>query len=291
MRIFVFRGTVFRVHPLFLCIVIVALLAGQGAFIFAAITALFLHEAGHIFVASRLRLRMAQIEITPFGGSMHIEGAQGLRPLHAFILAMAGPLVNALSIPISILIIHKSNIESRFLLCFLVSSALLLAVNLLPVLPLDGGRMLLAILSRWIRREAAFRALLIAGRVAAVSAILFSGCQALRGNYQSLPMMLGFYLLYAAALEERHGAARYLAGLISRRVKVDKNHALPVQTLCASRDMPLYMLLPQLSAGAYHRVIVVDADAARPLGTLDEADILRAALDSPTVTLQTIMKR
>lgn len=291
MRLCVIRGVTVRVHPLFPCLLVCYALAGQGAFILALVTALLLHEGGHLWMAVRLRAHVSQVELTPFGGSMQVDGINQLRPRHAFLITLAGPLTSLLFIPISILIIHKFRIIGGYFIYLLVSCCLIFCVNLIPILPLDGGRMLLSLISMRFRRESTFRALIILGRIGAVSAILYSALRAFGGSYQPLPLMLGFYLLYASALEEKQGAARYLAGLISRRVRLDKRQALPVQTLCAARDMPLFSLLPQLSPGAYHRVLVVDGDAAQPLGEINEEAILSAALNDASRPLGDLLAR
>lgn len=283
MKLCTIYATTLRVHPLFPLLCLPFLLTGQGEMLLAYGAALALHEAGHVGAAVRLRLPVSEIELTPFGGAMQIPLSDGLRGWPAFLLSSAGILSNLLFALLSLATLRYT--VSSFLSYFLMAHCMMLAVNLIPALPLDGGRMLLALLSLRFRREKVFRVLLIMGRSLAVILMVYSLWQALQGLYHPNGLFLGCFLLYASALEEKHGAARYLSALFSRRFKIDTGEALPVQHLCASSDMPLYTLLPQLNPGAYHRVLLMDDAACDVLGVLEEEDLYRAVLDTPNATL------
>lgn len=288
MKIAVFHGTVLRVHPLFPLLLLLYLIAGQGAMIAAYLLALSLHEGGHLLVARRLQLPISQIELTPLGGSMQIDFADGLQGKKAFLLAAGGVCVNALCL-LFCAFSPAGAAHSAFLVFFCTANAGMLAVNLLPILPLDGGRMLLSILSHFFDRARVFAILLLLGRLAACALLLTSAYYALRGAWRPLPAILGCYLLYAAALEEKHGVSRYLAAFFARRMKLERGQALPLQCLCAAPATMLYHLLPQLQPNAYHMVLVVDEDAHSLRGTVDESRLLQAAVNTPFIALEELL--
>lgn len=288
MKLCTVYGTTIRVHPLFPLTLAVYILAGQGLLIAAYMLALLLHEAGHWFAAERLRLPVEQIELTPFGGVMQITQSGGLAGRQGFLLACAGVAVNALSFLGTALLLRRA--VSPFAVYFALANLSMLMINLLPALPLDGGRMVMALLSSRFPRAKLLRAMLLAGRILAVSLILCACLLALRGQYRPGWMVLGCYLLYASALEEKHSAARYIAALFSRRYRADAGEALPVQVLCATGEMPLRVLLPQLNARAYHIVAVLDDRACSILGTVTEQALYDAVLHRPEALLKQLLK-
>ncbi len=285
MRLFTFRGMAVRVHPLFLLVALSYFLSGQSTLLLAYLLVLLGHEAGHFLAARHFRLPVSQLEFTPFGGAMQIDLAEGLAPGRAFLLAAAGVMANLVMLLLCAPLLYMRPF-SLFFVYFALANLFMLLLNLLPFLPLDGGRMLLALLSIRLERAPAFRMLMLLGRIAAVSFMGYTAILSLRsGRLNAAPLFLGFYLLYASALEEKHSASRYLAALISRRVRVERGSILPVQHLCAAADMPLYSLLPQLQPGAYHLVEIIDNCSSQIHGTLSEDDLLRAVLDTPFISL------
>ena len=287
MKICTINGVTCRLHPLFLLMLAICILGGQGLMIFAYLLALLLHECGHIYAASKERLPVSEIEFTPFGGTMQIGLSDGLSGLKGFLLSSAGILMNLLCALGALFILKRY--PSAFFNWFLLANLSMLTINLLPVLPLDGGRMLLSLISPQMGRAKAFRLLLMLGRGLAGGMMVFSIISALRGSFRPAWMLLGCYLLYAASLEEKHGTARYLSALFSRRFKMESGRAVPVQHLCVRSDMPLFLLLPQLQPNAYHIVFAVDDSACNILGTINEEQLFQSAVNDPSVTVKDLL--
>lgn len=283
MKICTIHGVAVRVHPLFPLILLLYILAGQTPIIAAGVLTLLLHEAGHLFVARRLSLPVSEIELTPFGGILQIPLGEGLCGWPAFRLAAAGIAVNLLCLLFCFLPFRVH--LSPFLIYFASANATMLLVNLLPVLPLDGGRMLLAILSTRFKRSSVFRVLLQLGRLLAGCMLLYGLMLALKGFFRPFWAVCACYLLYAAALEERVGSARYLSALFSRRLRLAYGQALPVQYICAAGTLPLSMLLPQLNPRAYHIVVAVDSDTSEIQGMIDENTLYDAVTQTPGATI------
>lgn len=111
-----------------------------------------IHELGHLFVGLILGMKAEKIEIMPYGVSIAFK----LRPsdynkkikkgnqleLKKIIVACAGPITNL----IIILIVMQMNINVFLGLMIVYSNLLLMIFNLLPIYPLDGGRIIKGIL-------------------------------------------------------------------------------------------------------------------------------------------------
>lgn len=98
---------------------------------------IFIHELGHILAGISLGLKITKINITILGFSIEFENYGKERRINRIIIDSAGPAIN-LIITIMSTILGISEL-------FYINLVLLL-VNLLPIFPLDGGRILKTVL-------------------------------------------------------------------------------------------------------------------------------------------------
>ncbi len=111
-----------------------------------------IHELGHLLAGLLLGMKPQKVQVNPFGVSINFKtmpndynykiGKANLLELKKIIVAFAGPLTNVILI-IAILFIPFSETKK---LIYIYSNILLIVVNILPVYPLDGGRILKGIL-------------------------------------------------------------------------------------------------------------------------------------------------
>lgn len=161
---------------------------------------IMLHEIGHALMALSLNVQVKNIVLLPFGGLAKIETLPH-KPLHEVLIAAAGPLVNLalviLLTPVFMLLagpvmleqlshtpvtIVDSSIISFFqhttliglVTLLLVANLILFAFNLIPVFPMDGGRILRAILTGFLPYPQATRLALAVGLALAVALTLLA---------------------------------------------------------------------------------------------------------------------
>ncbi len=130
--------------------------------------AVILHELAHAMTAKRLGYAMTELRLMPYGAAI-VGDVSALAPTEEIKIALAGPLV---SIALALLtaagwwLVPQSysvtEIFARVNLCLALT-------NLLPVYPLDGGRILLAVLSLKVNRARAYKRLRVFGYVVVVA--------------------------------------------------------------------------------------------------------------------------
>jgi Zn-dependent protease len=115
---------------------------------------IILHELAHAIVARRYGLPIRRITLFIFGGVADME-AEPDRPAVEFWVAIAGPIASCLIALVSWVLLRAASgagagVPVVGVLGYLATINLILAVfNLVPAFPLDGGRILRAILWSW----------------------------------------------------------------------------------------------------------------------------------------------
>jgi len=170
------------------------------------LASVLIHELGHALAARRLGIPIDDIMLTPICGLARLERAPDT-PKDEIIVAMAGPLANGLVVLILgfiVLATHANfpfdpdEIRASLLLTLLWVNGALFLLNLLPIFPMDGGRVLRALLALSFSD---FRATRIAARLGQALSIL-AALSGLYWRFQPL-VIIGIFLLLTAEQEIR----------------------------------------------------------------------------------------
>jgi len=170
-RVGVFAGIPVYVHATFLLLMVwiaashwvtsrsINAVVGGLAFTSAIFGCVVLHEYGHALMARRFGVRTRDITLLPIGGLARVERIPE-KPNQELWIALAGPFVNfAIAAALGIYLLLNGHFEplSRisvasgdFIERLLFTNLFLAGFNLIPAFPMDGGRVLRAILAaRW----------------------------------------------------------------------------------------------------------------------------------------------
>ena len=143
-----------------------------------AFASVLLHELGHALVARKLGVRVSGIELGFFGGAAKMVELPRTAN-HELAIAAAGP---AVSLVLAGLCLGLGAVTHVPLIAWLGWTNLILALfNLIPALPMDGGRILRALLTR---KMDFVRATDVSVKVARVAAIAFAVFGLVNGWYQ-----------------------------------------------------------------------------------------------------------
>jgi Zn-dependent protease len=153
------------------------------AFIFSLFVCVVLHEFGHALTAKRFHIRTSDITIYPIGGVASLENMPE-KPMQELLVALAGPAVNVViavalwtylsasgSLPNWEAVKNTNHLQSLpFAYNLLAANITLAAFNLIPAFPMDGGRVLRALLAFRMDRTKATR---VAAGIGQLLAIVF----------------------------------------------------------------------------------------------------------------------
>ncbi len=136
-------GLTIRVNPLFLLILFIFFLLGMIDQVLIAFTLVIGHEFVHMLVAYFNGFKVSKIEIFPFGGMAEYNGLLEMEPWQEIKVSLAGPLFNIVFAVILYGLLSFNIISpNRYIRLLLEYNIIIATVNLIPALPLDGGRVL-----------------------------------------------------------------------------------------------------------------------------------------------------
>jgi Zn-dependent protease/CBS domain-containing protein len=219
-------GTSIRIHVTFLLLLVwigfiyyrqggpSAALEGV-VFVALLFLCVLLHELGHVFAAKRYGVNTRDVTLWFFGGIASLEHIPE-RPMEEFVIAIAGPLVNVV-IAVALILFLGAGFDpddlSRMqdpgisMVAKLAAANIFLVLfNLIPAFPMDGGRVLRALLA--IRLGHA-RATQVAAAVGQAFAVAFGLIGILTGNPTLI--VIAVFVFLAASGEASHAQLRAVA--------------------------------------------------------------------------------
>lgn len=227
-----------------------------GVTIMSYLTAMIYHELAHSVTAERRGYKLNKFKLMPYGASVSGD-YYCVKPNDEFFIALAGPLSNFAVAIIGWAMWWQFPVIYPFTEPLVMSSLFLGLTNLLPVFPLDGGRMLLALLNKKFSQKTSYRAVkiisIITGAVfAAVSIVMmFFG-----GNFSYITLTV--FMLVSAVLpdDEVKYQRLYSMAYSSERLK----RGLTVKEIMVCDEKTLLDLSKMLSGSHYTRFLIVSGD-------------------------------
>jgi Zn-dependent protease len=238
-----------------------------AALLLLVFACVLLHELGHALAARRYGIRTRSIVLLPIGGVARLERMPE-KPVQEMVVAIAGPAVNVailLVLAVVAALLHVSphgDMAGGLLDALFTVNTLMVAFNLIPAFPMDGGRMLRALLAM---RLPYVRATRIASGIGQAIAVVF----AIIGLFSN-PMLVFIALFVFLGAAEEHAvvqARTSLTGLPVRAAMIRDFNVL-------QSDEPLQRAVDLLMEGSQQDFPVMEGGL--PVGVLTRAELLRA---------------
>ncbi len=236
--------------------------------------AILLHEASHALVAKRFGYGVTSITLHFLGGVTEID-SQARRPKHEFLIAVVGPLTSLAvgAVGVALWFVTPDGVLKVAVEGLAGSNLLIGLLNLVPGLPLDGGRVLKAAV--WGVRGDQHAGTIAAGwggRLMAMLLLLWPFLQGVLFGVE--PTIFQMVMFFVMGLFMWSGSTAAMAhARLRRRLPALQAQPLARRTVTVPADMPLNQAIDRAQAASAGSIVTLDPDG-HPAGVVNESAML-----------------
>lgn len=247
---------------------------GRGVFLLTYLFVLFIHEYSHAFIAYKLGYCLTNITLSPFGICLNVD-SNSIDSEDSVKIAIAGPCINFILAIFCMAIWWLNPSSYIFLQAFFEANVVIGTFNLLPCFPLDGGRVLKALLQVKKPRK-------VFNIINFIFAVIFIEFFFYFKYNVTFLMIAMFFIMsiFSFSKESKYDYMLYIDKKLRKVMKV-KSYAIP-------HDLPLYKIVTKLSQNAFTVFLVIEDNNI--IGTIYEnqlKDIFEK--NTPTTILKNIV--
>jgi stage IV sporulation protein FB len=237
-----------------------------------------IHELAHIATAKYLNVKVDKVELLPFGVTMKLHTQTIKSPKDEIKIALAGPVSNVVFAVISLYLfrLHMISLDTaRFLITANCGIAL---INLVPALPLDGGRMLRAYLTIQWGYVKAFNFILLLTRILSVVLLVLGAFALVLTGFNFSLLLISCFLLVNAVFEQRGSKLVMMREILYSREKLAQSGIGHAGTLVMMAQSNARAALKLLSYNKYYLIRIIDEEM-KPIATITETQLIEGLIE------------
>lgn len=272
-------------HPLFVLMCCGFIYFGFFGLLASYIICLMFHEFAHFLMANRLGYCLNKLKLMPHG-----VGISGNNVYFSYKdeikIAIVGPLSNFVFVLLLLALWWLVPQSYTYTYDLYVANLVIGVVNLLPIYPLDGGRVLLAILSQKLSRVRALNTIRIIGVVlSSILITLFVVTTFFVPNFTLL--FFGTFLFVTSLSETKNIEYSRINNLEYKIARINKGISL--RNIAVNKDITLYKLFSQLTPFSITNFTVLDSNL-KVVGQISEKQLNKLVAIYPSdVKLEVIL--
>ncbi|MDR5657895.1 M50 family metallopeptidase [Serpentinicella sp. ANB-PHB4] len=250
------------------------------------ILVIIIHELAHCMVSIFFSVKVENIELFFFGGVIKSEKTFVVNPQKEILISIAGPVSNLLMFLVAYVI--NCYIYTHELIYFFITLNLSIGIfNMIPILPLDGGRILRALINIVYNRNKATYVAVVIGKVLCL-AFLVIGIFIMVESYVGFIIIIFSIFLHTNCHNEKKMAPyTHMRDIIMKQINYDN---LTIRNIREYECATVVSVLKKITTGNYC-IISVFSKRGRYLGELTEKQILEAIINHDSMlTLGELIK-
>ena len=256
-----------KISPLFIILSFIFVYFGWIYQFFIYFIVLCLHEFAHYFVAKRLGYVLNKVVFMPYGVGLGGKN-QLLKTNHEILIAIAGPLFNVILACICVCFWWCFPLTYAYTELFVFSNLALAFFNVLPLFPLDGGRVVVCLLTNKLKRIRAYKIMKILGFVfSGLFAILFFLSVFIKLN---LTLFFISFFLFSSCFG--NDANIYFERTYIQNFKKEISKPFQIKSYVVSSSTPVYKMLKYINSN--HFTIFCLIDKNKIVKVLTETEVL-----------------
>jgi stage IV sporulation protein FB len=255
-----FLGIAFRFHPLFIMIMISSVVTGYFIELITLFGIVFVHEMGHVAAAKGFGWKIIDIRFLPFGGVATVDEQGKNSAWEEMIVAAAGPLQNGIMIGLTLMMQGLGFWDAEWGAYFIQANLFIGLFNLLPILPLDGGKIMQSLLSLWLNY---YHVIVSCTWISLIISILVVGVSIVQFNTVGIQLnllMVGLFLLFSNGYHLRNIPFLYIRFLMNRefRVKSMMARGIVAQPIIVRQTKYIGEIVRMLRRERYHLIYIIN---------------------------------
>lgn len=281
-KILTISGTDIYLQPAILLYILYVIFIGHGEFMLLSTISIILHELAHAITSTLMGAPPQSLELTPLGAVMRLDDERQLQPIKRAVMLLSGPLLSFALCMIAYRLTRLHMMPQDIGRSLFLANLSILLINLIPALPLDGGRILTLILEAFLPVRISHLIMKCIGNILGVVFILLNIYLSWRrGGWNLSLAFAGCFLLYSAAISTTKQAMAELRFFLDRRILLETKGQLETKVVTALHTQSIRQLLRMLPPNKMALFCCVEEGSMKSLGWMTEAEMIQHYLDEP----------
>ncbi|MGO4271069.1 M50 family metallopeptidase [Paenibacillus sp. TAF58] len=273
-------GTTYRFHPLFTLIMIGSTITGYFLEAVTLFGIVLVHELGHLAAAKGFGWRVREVQLLPFGGVLIVDELGTVPTREELIVSLAGPLQHVWMILVALLMKWVDGGANSWWDYFIEANLMIGLFNLIPVLPLDGGKVMQSLLGYLLSYHNTILYTTWISMILSLAMIVIAIIQLISGHLPLNILVIGIFLLVSnwyAYRQLPYHFFRFLMGRGNRMSRLLSRGTL-AQPIVITRHRTMAETLKLFMREKYHLIYIV-GETGRIQAVLPEQQLVSGYLD------------
>ncbi|WIV10606.1 M50 family metallopeptidase [Proteiniborus sp. MB09-C3] len=271
MKILKIKNISIKVNIFMLIVFALYFMLGYFIEVLVIVFTVLIHEISHSLAARKCGFEINEIEIFPFGGIARFEYMKTIYPKEEIFICAIGPLSN-----FAVMIVFmglKSLYFDNYLFDYIIKiNKLMFIINIFPVFPLDGGKIIRAVLSLFIGYKSSTTKLSYITYMLCTIIILYDILNGLIGDGTSLSLIAVFTII-AAKKEREMAAFAFIKSITGKTNEINRKKKMKAHLLVCIKTINIKEALDCFLPNRYHIFIIIKSNG-ETIGTITESQLL-----------------
>ncbi|MFD0694104.1 M50 family metallopeptidase [Paenibacillus sp. GCM10027628] len=273
-------GTTYRFHPLLTLIFIGSAFTGYFLEAVTLFGIVLVHELGHLAAANGFGWRVREVQLLPFGGVVVVDELGSVPAWEELIVALAGPLQHVWMIVIALLMQWLGFGAQGWWSYFIEANLMIGLFNLLPVMPLDGGKVMQCLLGYVMPFHNTILYTTWISMALSAGVIVAAVYQLINGQLPLNLLVIGIFLLLSNWYAYRQLPYHFFRFLMARGQRVSRllSKGTLAQPIVVTKQRTMAETVKLFMREKYHLIYVIN-EKGRIQAVLPEQQLVSGYLD------------